>query len=63
MALVTWITIFPLITAIVVITGPLIKELPLALRLAITTGLTVPLIDMGRDAAGHPAPSRMAVSG
>ena len=44
MALVTWITIFPLITAIVAITGPLIKELPLALRLAITTGLTVPLM-------------------
>jgi antibiotic biosynthesis monooxygenase (ABM) superfamily enzyme len=44
MALVTWIAIFPLITAIAAITGPLIKELPLALRLAITTGLTVPLM-------------------
>jgi uncharacterized protein len=44
MALVTWITIFPLITAMVAITGPLLKELPLALRLAITTALTVPLM-------------------
>jgi uncharacterized protein len=44
MALLTWITIFPLITAIVAITGPLIEELPLALRLGITTALTVPLM-------------------
>jgi antibiotic biosynthesis monooxygenase (ABM) superfamily enzyme len=44
MALLTWITIFPLITAIVVITGPLLKELPLAVRLGITTALTVPLM-------------------
>ena len=44
MALLTWITIFPLITAIVAITGPLLKELPLASRLAITTALTVPLM-------------------
>jgi antibiotic biosynthesis monooxygenase (ABM) superfamily enzyme len=44
MALVTWITIFPLITAIVAITGPLLKDLPLAVGLAITTALTVPLM-------------------
>jgi antibiotic biosynthesis monooxygenase (ABM) superfamily enzyme len=44
MALLTWITIFPLITAIVAITGPLLKGLPLAVRLAITTALTVPLM-------------------
>jgi uncharacterized protein len=44
MALLTWITIFPLITAIVAITGPLIEELPLAPRLGITTALTVPLM-------------------
>jgi uncharacterized protein len=44
MALVTWITIFPLITAIVAITGPRLKDLPLVLRLAITTALTVPLM-------------------
>jgi antibiotic biosynthesis monooxygenase (ABM) superfamily enzyme len=44
MALLTWITIFPLITAIVAITGPTLKDLPLAVRLAITTALTVPLM-------------------
>src|SRR5262249_31728771 len=44
MALLTWITIFPLITAIVAITGPLLKELPVALRLGITTALAVPLM-------------------
>jgi antibiotic biosynthesis monooxygenase (ABM) superfamily enzyme len=42
MALLTWITIFPLITAIVAITGPLLGDLPLAVRLGITTALTVP---------------------
>ena len=44
MALLTWITIFPLITAIVVVIGPLIDTLPLALRLAITTAIAVPLM-------------------
>jgi uncharacterized protein len=44
MALLTWITIFPLITAIVAITGPLLEELPLAPRLGITTALAVPLM-------------------
>jgi antibiotic biosynthesis monooxygenase (ABM) superfamily enzyme len=44
MALLTWITIFPLITAIVAITGPMLKDLPLAVRLGITTALTVPLM-------------------
>jgi antibiotic biosynthesis monooxygenase (ABM) superfamily enzyme len=44
MALVTWATIFPLITAIVAITGPLLEGLPLAGRLAITTALAVPLM-------------------
>jgi uncharacterized protein len=44
MALVTWITIFPLITAIVAITGPLLEGLPQAVRLGITTALTVPLM-------------------
>ena len=33
-----------LITAIVALTGSLLKELPLAVRLAITTALTVPLM-------------------
>jgi uncharacterized protein len=44
MALLTWITLFPLITAIVATTGPLLEELPLVLRLGITTALTVPLM-------------------
>ena len=44
MALVTWITIFPLITVIVALAGPLLKDLPLAVRLGITTALTVPLM-------------------
>jgi antibiotic biosynthesis monooxygenase (ABM) superfamily enzyme len=44
MALLTWITIFPLITGIVVVTGPLLEGLPLALRLGITTAVAVPLM-------------------
>ena len=44
MALLTWITIFPLITTIVALTGPLLRDLPLAVRLGITTALTVPLM-------------------
>jgi antibiotic biosynthesis monooxygenase (ABM) superfamily enzyme len=44
MALVTWITIFPLITAIVEITGPLLEDLPVVIRLGVTTALTVPLM-------------------
>jgi uncharacterized protein len=44
MALLTWITIFPLITAVVVIAEPLLRELPLVPRLGITTALTVPLM-------------------
>jgi uncharacterized protein len=38
------ITIFPLITVIVVITGPRLAGLPLVPRLGITTALTVPLM-------------------
>ena len=44
MALVTWITIFLLITAIVATTGPTLEDLPLAVRPGITTALTVPLM-------------------
>jgi antibiotic biosynthesis monooxygenase (ABM) superfamily enzyme len=44
MALLTWITIFPLITGIVVATRPLLKGLPLVLTLGITTAVTVPLM-------------------
>jgi uncharacterized protein len=44
MALVTWITIFPLITAIVAVTGPLLEDVPVAVRLGITTAIAVPLM-------------------
>jgi uncharacterized protein len=44
MALVTWATIFPLITLVVVASSPLLGGLPLVLRLAVTTGVTVPLM-------------------
>jgi antibiotic biosynthesis monooxygenase (ABM) superfamily enzyme len=44
MALLTWITIFPLITLVVLALDPLLTGLPLVLRLAITTAVTVPLM-------------------
>jgi antibiotic biosynthesis monooxygenase (ABM) superfamily enzyme len=44
MALLTWITIFPLITGIVAATGPLLADLPLVVRLGITTAVAVPLM-------------------
>ena len=44
MALVTWATIFPLITGVVVATAPLLGPLPLVARLAVTTAVTVPLM-------------------
>ena len=44
MALVTWATIFPLITGVVVATAPLVGSLPLVARLAVTTAVTAPLM-------------------
>jgi antibiotic biosynthesis monooxygenase (ABM) superfamily enzyme len=44
MALVTWATIFPLITLVVLVIGPWIKGLALVPRLAITTAVTVPIM-------------------
>jgi antibiotic biosynthesis monooxygenase (ABM) superfamily enzyme len=44
MAILTWVTIFPLITMVVVATAPLVGSLPLVARLAVTTGVTVPLM-------------------
>jgi uncharacterized protein len=44
MAILTWVTIFPLITLVVVATAPLVGSLPLVVRLAVTTGVTVPLM-------------------
>jgi antibiotic biosynthesis monooxygenase (ABM) superfamily enzyme len=44
MAVVTWVTIFPLITLVVVVSAPLIGSLPLVPRLAVTTLVTVSLM-------------------
>jgi antibiotic biosynthesis monooxygenase (ABM) superfamily enzyme len=44
MALLTWATIFPLITLVVVALGPLLKELALVPRLGVTTAVTVPIM-------------------
>ena len=44
MAVVTWITIFPLITLVVVVLGPLLKGLALVPSLAVTTAVTVPIM-------------------
>jgi antibiotic biosynthesis monooxygenase (ABM) superfamily enzyme len=44
MALLTWITIFPLITAIVLTTRGLLTPLPAVVQLAVTTAVAVPLM-------------------
>jgi uncharacterized protein len=44
MALLTWITIFPLITGVILALGPLLMGVALVPRLAITTAVTVPLM-------------------
>ena len=44
MALLTWITIFPLITVVVVALDPWLSKLDLVLRLAVTTAVTVPIM-------------------
>ena len=44
MAVLTWVTIFPLITLVVVASAPLIGPWPLAARLAVTTLVTVSLM-------------------
>jgi antibiotic biosynthesis monooxygenase (ABM) superfamily enzyme len=44
MALLTWITIFPLITGLVVVLGPVLEGVAVVPRLAITTGIAVPLM-------------------
>ena len=44
MAILTWVTIFPLITLVVVVSAPLIGGLPLVPRLAVTTLVTVSLM-------------------
>lgn len=44
MALLTWITIFPLITLVVIALEPLLEKLDLVPRLAVTTAVTVPIM-------------------
>jgi uncharacterized protein len=44
MALLSWITIFPLLTVVVTILGPLLDGVSLVPRLAITTAVMVPLM-------------------
>jgi hypothetical protein len=44
MAILTWATIFPLITVIVVVSAPLLGSLPVVVRLAATTAVTVSLM-------------------
>jgi uncharacterized protein len=44
MALLTWITIFPLITGIVAVLGPTLTRIPLVPRTAITTAIAVPVM-------------------
>jgi uncharacterized protein len=44
MALVTWVTIFPLITLVVLVLDPLLVRLDLVPRLAVTTAVTVPIM-------------------
>jgi antibiotic biosynthesis monooxygenase (ABM) superfamily enzyme len=44
MALVTWVTIFPLITLVVRVLNPLLERLTLVPRLAVTTAVTVPIM-------------------
>jgi antibiotic biosynthesis monooxygenase (ABM) superfamily enzyme len=44
MALLTWITICPLITLVVVALDPLLVQLALVPRLALTTAVTVPIM-------------------
>ena len=44
MALITWLTIFPLITLVVVVLDPILEGLGRVRRLAITTAVTVPIM-------------------
>jgi uncharacterized protein len=44
MALLTWITIFPLITVVAIALDPLLAKLDLVPRLAVTTAVTVPIM-------------------
>jgi uncharacterized protein len=43
MAILTWIAIFPLVTLVAILLGPVLERLSLVPRLAITTAVTVPI--------------------
>lgn len=45
MALVTWLALFPLITSIFVVFGPLLSQLPILLRMLILTAVMVTLMN------------------
>ena len=62
MALLTWITIFPLITAIVAITGPLLEGPAAGRETGDHDRAHGPPDDVGRDAPRDPAAAPMAVS-
>jgi antibiotic biosynthesis monooxygenase (ABM) superfamily enzyme len=44
MALVTWLAVFPLITAILLLFGPLLSQLPMLMRTLVLTGVMVTLM-------------------
>ena len=62
MALLTWVTIFPLITLVVIVLGPLLKGLDLRSESGSHHGGDRPDHDLAGDAARHPATPRLAVS-
>ncbi len=62
MAILTWATIFPLITLVVVVSAPLLRSLPLVPKLAVTTLVTVALMTWVVMPRVTQAAARMAVS-
>jgi antibiotic biosynthesis monooxygenase (ABM) superfamily enzyme len=62
MALLTWITIFPLIAGVAELLGPQLKDFALVPRLAITTAITVPLMTWIAMAPRDRAPALLAIS-
>jgi antibiotic biosynthesis monooxygenase (ABM) superfamily enzyme len=44
MALATWMAIYPMILGLSIVTGPILGDLPLPVRLLVTTGLMVPVM-------------------
>jgi antibiotic biosynthesis monooxygenase (ABM) superfamily enzyme len=44
MAVLTWLTLFPLLTLVVVVFGPALESIPLVPRLAVTSAVTIPIM-------------------